>query len=373
MKKESAWRLVRLFLVVLLIGVTVWLTIGLFKLTYPFWIAAFFVWILKPLSSLLKNKLNFPSGLAALTSLLISLSILGGVITGLTFLVINGIHRFAEKAPSWMENFFLNVQRFLNESILPFWRKVSGVAADISANEALSLEDGMAQIGSQVGTTLSQFAQKIADGLTQVVLGVPTFLVAFLFILLAIYFLGKDWDHLSRIVHKHLPLPIHEKLKAFHRAMWMRVFGYFRAQFVLMSVTGIIVLIGLAILRVKGALTLAVIVGIAEFLPYLGTGTILLPWALYMLITGSVGFAISLVVLYGVTMIVRQTIEPKVLSSSMNLNPIAVLVSLFAGLKFFGAVGLFLGPALLVFVVILIDIGVFQDIKQFVKYGFHDE
>ncbi len=369
-KKETSWMIARFFMVTAAIVIIVWAIVTLFKLTYPFWIAALFAWMLKPLSRLLQRQFKFPPGLAALTSLLIGLSIFGGIITGLTFLIIDGIQRFADRAPTWMEDAFHNIQQFINQTILPAWREVSGAAEDFSKREGFSFNDGISEIGTQIGTALGQFAQKIADGLTQIVLSVPTFLVAFLFILLAIYFLGKDWERIINALRKSTPLVLYKKTHAFHQAMWIRVFGYLKAQFILMTVTGIIVFIGLSLLRIDGAVTLAIVVGIAEFLPYLGTGTILLPWSLYLLVTGSIGLSISLAVLYGVTMIVRQTIEPKVLSSSMNLNPIAVLVSLFAGLQLFGAVGLLFGPVLLVIIVILVDIGVAEDIKRFIRDGF---
>ncbi|WP_158734962.1 sporulation integral membrane protein YtvI [Alteribacillus sp. YIM 98480] len=370
MKKETGWMIARFFLVTAAIVIIIWAIVTLFKLTYPFWIAALFAWMLKPLSRLLQRQFKFPPGLAALTSLLIGLSIFGGIITGLTFLIIDGIQRFADKAPTWMEDAFHNIQQFINQTILPAWREVSGAAENFSRREGFSFNDGISEIGTQIGTALGQFAQKIADGLTQIALSVPTFLVAFLFILLAIYFLGKDWERMTNALRKYTPLVLYKKTHAFHQAMWIRVFGYLKAQFILMTVTGIIVFIGLSLLRVDGAVTLAIVVGIAEFLPYLGTGTILLPWSLYLLVTGSIGLSISLAVLYGVTMIVRQTIEPKVLSSSMDLNPIAVLVSLFAGLQLFGPVGLLFGPVLLVIIVILVDIGVAEDIKRFIRDGF---
>ncbi|WP_091272308.1 sporulation integral membrane protein YtvI [Alteribacillus persepolensis] len=370
MRKQTGWIIARFLLVIVFIITVIWALAVIFKLTYPFWIAAFFAWMLKPLSYLLQRKLKFPPGLAALTSLLVGLSVIGGIITGLTFLIIDGFQRFADQVPRWMEDTFHHIQQFINQTVLPVWREVSGAAESFSRREGFSLSDGISEIGTQIGTALGQYAQKIADGLTQIVLSVPTFLVAFLFILLAIYFLGKDWEKIAEVTRQRIPLLLYKRSHAFYQAMWVRVFGYFKAQFVLMTVTGIIVFIGLTLLRVKGAGTLAIIVGIAEFLPYLGTGTILLPWSLYLLITGSIGLSISLAVLYGVTMIVRQTIEPKVLSSSMNLNPLAVLVSLFAGLQLFGAVGLLLGPAILVIAVIFMDIGVMDDIKHFIKHGF---
>ncbi|MDQ0300778.1 sporulation integral membrane protein YtvI [Salibacterium salarium] len=372
MKKQTGWIIVRLFLVIVAVTVLLWTIMTVFKLTYPFWLAALFAWILKPLSSFLHRKARFPKGIAALTALLIGLSIIGGIITGLTFLVIDAVQRFADKAPSWMEQAFVNIQQFFNQTVFPVWQDIIGVADNLSEGDGFTFNDGISEIGTQIGTALGQFAQKIADGLTQIVINVPTFLVALLFILLSIYFIGKDWERIMEWFRKYIPSGVNKKIHAFHRAMWGRVFGYIRAQLILMFITGIIVFVGLSILQVDGKVLLAIIVGIAEFLPYLGTGTILLPWAVYLLVTGSIGLSISLAVLYSITMIVRQTIEPKVLSSSMNLNPIAVLVSLFAGLQLFGPVGLLFGPALLVLIVIFIDIGVFKDIKQFIIYGFKE-
>ncbi|RSL31664.1 sporulation integral membrane protein YtvI [Salibacterium salarium] len=373
MKKQTGWIITRSFIVIVAIAVLIWAVSAIFKLTYPFWLAALFAWMLKPLSTFLHHKAKFPKGIAALTALLIGLSIFGGIITGLTFLIIDGVQRFADKAPSWMEQTFLNIQQFFNQTVLPVWQDIIGVADNLSEGEGFTFNDGISEIGAQIGTALGQFAQRIADGLTQVVMNVPTFLVAFLFILLSIYFIGKDWERIIEWFHKYIPRGVNEKIYAFKNAMWGRVFGYIRAQLILMFITGIIVFVGLSILQIESKIMLAVIVGIAEVLPYLGTGTILLPWAVYLLVTGHIGLSISLAVLYSITMVVRQTIEPKVLSSSMNLNPIAVLVSLFAGLQLFGAVGLLLGPVLLVLIVIFIDIGVFKDLKQFIMYGFKED
>ncbi|MGY4690599.1 sporulation integral membrane protein YtvI [Salibacterium sp. K-3] len=372
MKKDTAWMIVRLLLTIAAVAALLWLIAVVFKLTYPFWLAAFFTWMLKPLSSFLHHKARFPRGIAALSALIFGLSVAGGIITGITFLVIDAIQRFADNAPNWMEQAFTNLQRFINETILPALQEIRGAADTLSGGQGLSINDGMSEIGSQLGTALGQYAQRLADGLTQIVLNVPTFFVAFLFVLLAIYFIGKDWEKFTQSARNYVPSPVLSRLHSFYHALRARVFGYIQAQLILMLITGIIVFIGLSLLQVNGKILLAVIVGIAEFLPYLGTGTILLPWALYLLITGNIGLSIGLTVLYAITMVVRQTIEPKVLSSSMNLNPIAVLVSLFAGLQMFGAVGLLLGPVLLVLIVILIDIGVFGDLKQFVVYGFKE-
>lgn len=152
----------------------------------------------------------------------------------------------------------------------------------------------------------------------------------------------------------------------------MRLFGFIRAQLILMFVTAVIVFIGLLILGVENSWMLAIVVGIAELLPYLGTGTILIPWFVYLFITGDISGGLGIAILYVIIVIIRQMLEPKILSTNMNLNPVAVLISLFAGLQMFGAFGLFLGPVILVLIVILNDVGFFRSIVQFIRVGFTD-
>lgn len=368
MKQTTGWMILRFIIVIIATFALAWALGKIFSYTYPFWIAAFFAWMLMPLTKWLHYKLRLPNGIAALVGLLLTLSIIGGIITGLIFLSIELFNVIAEKGPAWMESTFLQMQNFYNENILPFWERATGAASGIGGQS--SVDQGIAQLGSQLGSGLGSVAQTTADALTQLILGIPTLLIVLLFIVLAIYFIGKDWNRYAGKMKLALPPFVIERLKAFYQAMWARVFGYIRAQLILMLVTGVIVLIGLLIMRVEGAYWLAAVVGVAEFLPYLGTGTILIPWGVYLLITGNFGLGLGLLILYTITMIVRQIIEPKVLSSSMNLNPLAVLISLFAGLQMFGAVGLLAGPAILVLFIILWDIGVAKDISRFIRYGF---
>lgn len=365
MKKQTAWMIMRLLLVIGAVAAVLWVTAFIFSLTYPFWIAAFFAWILKPLSTFLQEKLRFPAGIAAVTTLMFGIAVIGGIITGITFLVIDPIQRFAERAPDIMENAFYQIQDFLDTTILPLWQQVSGIADGIGGAGG-----GLPEVGAEIGAGLSRLAQSAGDAAAQLALSIPAFLVAFLFVLIAIYFIGKDWGRMSGGIRKALPDKIVLKMKEFYKAMWVRVFGYIKAQLILMFITGVIVFIGLLILQVDNAVLLALIIGLAEFLPYLGTGTILIPWGVFLIITGNFGLGLSLIVLYVIILVVRQAVEPKVLSSSMNLNPIAVLVSLFAGLQLFGALGFIIGPVILVIIVICIDIGVFKALNRFIKEGF---
>ncbi|QQK75529.1 sporulation integral membrane protein YtvI [Salicibibacter cibarius] len=373
MTKKQAWTIGRAVIMIGSIILLFLLAAYLFTLTYPFIIAAIIAWMLSPLLKFLKIKLNFPSSLASFVSLLVGISLLGGIITGITFLLIYSFRQFSEQLPTWIEQGAEQLQRIFNETILPVWTEMSGFFDNLDATQQETMQQGIAQLGNQLGNILGNVGQAIVDGLGNVFTAIPTFLLVILFVLLAIYFMGKDAGAIKLGMQRRIPAFVQAKFVLFMQQMRVRVFGFVRAQLILMFITSIIVLIGLVALGTENPLTLAIIIGVAEILPYLGTGTILIPWAVYSFITGEIFMGIALSILYIVVVIVRQSIEPKVLSVSMNLNALSVLFSLFIGLQLFGLIGLFIGPALLVVITILNDIGVVADIEDFIYNGFKEK
>src|SRR5699024_5835394 len=109
--------------------------------------------------------------------------------------------------------------------------------------------------------------------------------------------------------------------------------GYLKAQLTLISITGAIVFVGLLILHVDYALTIAVATGLIDLLPYLGTGIVFVPWIIYMFFTGNYFLTIGLAVLYAIVLIQRQIMEPKIVSSNIGLDPLATLIAIFVGIQ----------------------------------------
>jgi len=319
------------------------------------------------------HKLHLPNGIAVFIVLLISLAVLAGAITGIIFLIVFAIKRISEFIPEWIQSTAANMQGFVNETILPLWQKI-GQAMDIFPPEQQStLHDGIVSLGNRLAESFTEYGHGLAEGLTQVVFIIPTFIIAFVFIFVAFYFIGKDWDRIMRRSREMMPSGFLKKIKMFKHILRYRVFGFVRAQFILMFIASLIVFIGISILRVDHSLTIAIIVGIAEILPYFGTGTILIPWFIYMFFTGNIGMGIGLGIVYAITFAVRQSIEPKILSTNMNINALAALISLFVGMKLFGVMGVFIGPLLLVVLVVMVEVGFVKEVTDFILYGFKDE
>ncbi|MFC4735035.1 sporulation integral membrane protein YtvI [Bacillus daqingensis] len=371
--KNHAWIMLRLLFVLLFTGLLFYLFIVLFKATYPFWIAAILVWMFYPLIRLFRKRLRLPNTLAVIVTLLLSISALIGALTGIVFLIVIGVRHLSQFIPQWIESTSREVQTFFNETIFPFWQGLTGAFDTLSPEQQDAVGTGITTLGTRLAESFTEGGQGFTEALRSIVIFIPTSIVVIVFVFIAFYFIGKDWERIFNYMYRKTPAVFMRKSKAFKTMFQYRVFGFLRAQVVLMLIASLIVLIGLAILQVENAVTIALIVGIAEILPYLGSGTILIPWMIYMFLTGSIGMGIGLAVVYAVTVLVRQSIEPKVLSSSMNLNALAVLISLFAGFQLFGVIGVFLGPFLLVIIVILKDIGVMGDLIRFIRYGFAEE
>ena len=202
--------------------------------------------------------------------------------------------------------------------------------------------------------------------LTNTLTRLPYLLTVGIFILLATFFILKDWYKMGAFLERNLPVSMAGNLKNIQLDLQKAFTGWIRAQFTLISITGVIVLIGLFILRIEHPVTIALITAFVDLLPYLGTGTVFVPWILYNFIAGNYFLTIGLAVLYAVVVIQRQMMEPKILSSSIGLEPLPTLIALFVGFKLFGFVGLIVGPVTLVILNTLIKARVFRGIWGYV-------
>ena len=137
-----------------------------------------------------------------------------------------------------------------------------------------------------------------------------------------------------------------------------------KAYLLIILITFIEMSVGLTVLRLIGVfdsayiMIIAAVTAIIDIIPVLGTGTILVPWAAYSLITGKVGLGIGLIVIYALITVIRQVIEPKLVAGQLGLSPIVSIASLYFGLKIFGVLGMFITPILVIMLKLLNDEGI---------------
>ena len=191
----------------------------------------------------------------------------------------------------------------------------------------------------------------------------PKFFVAVLIAIVSCFFLASDYDRVINFIKRQLPPGKRDAVSFTKRSMFSSVGKLVKAYAILMFMTFCEMVIGLNILRMFGLykasflLATAVLVAIVDILPILGTGTVLIPWTIYSLLSGSTGFGIGLLVLYIVIYIIRQAVEPKLVASNLGLPPILTVMGMYIGAVLFGFIGLFLVPLSIMCVKILNDTG----------------
>lgn len=120
--------------------------------------------------------------------------------------------------------------------------------------------------------------------------------------------------------------------------------GYLKAQAVILLTISVLAAAGLLAGRVKGALLLGVLAGLLDALPFIGTGIVLLPTALWQLLEGNAAGAVTAVIVYVLCIAAREFLEPKLLGKQVSMYPVVMLLAVYAGVRVFGLTGIFLGP-----------------------------
>jgi predicted PurR-regulated permease PerM len=138
--------------------------------------------------------------------------------------------------------------------------------------------------------------------------------------------------------------------------------GLLRAQLVLIVVTVIVGIVGLAIMRIGYSLILGTAIGLTGWVPIVGSGLITFPWAIGALVMGNYILAIKVLLLQGIATSIRHIIEPKLLASNMGLGTFPTLIGMYIGLTSMGVLGIVLGPIMIIALRSLIRADIFSDI-----------
>lgn len=367
MTKINLFRFLRFLFV---ISIVILLAISLFylsKITYPFIIAFIIAFIMNPLVNFLETKGRMPRTLSVFITLIIIFALFAGLITLLVAEIVAGANYIAEVVPDHLDTIITYIQQMLAGQILPFYHQITNLFQNLDTGQQKTIIDNIENVGKTFGTTVGNFIKNFFGNIPNVLSWFPNAATVLIFSLLATFFISKDWYKLSKLAGRLLPNKAKTSSKTVFVDLKKALFGFLKAQATLVSMTTIIILIGLLILRVDYAITIALIAGIVDIIPYLGTGAIFVPWIIYEVITGDTGVALGLAVLYIVVLVQRQVMEPKVLSSNIGLDPLATLVALFIGFKLIGFLGLIAGPVALVIINTLHRANVFHDAWSYIK------
>lgn len=193
----------------------------------------------------------------------------------------------------------------------------------------------------QLSTWLSNFLTSMLSIFSSIAMvGVYTVVT-----ILATYFICADRIYILDQIEHHFPKDWVRKLNKNISKITKLLGGYLKAQVILIVINFILVLIGLFAFDIFGLnvgypLLMALLIAFSDALPILGSGTIMIPWAIIVGVQGNLNLATALVILYGFISVVRQLLEPKVVSSEIGIHPIFTLIAMYTGYKAIGIFGM---------------------------------
>lgn len=320
---------------------------GLFYLAFryllpwclPFLPALFIAARFEPLILYLQRRLRFRRGFSAMLLTLTLLFLLGGLLSLLFSALREQAGALLAAAPAFLdalpermnallsrlEEYCLSCPDWLREELRSQLTQAAG-----------SLDSLLRRLLTRALGWMARAAAVLPGGALAVATGV-----------LAVYFTAASYPTLRAAARRWLPEDLQSRLRTLRGGMTRSLSRWLRAYCTLSLVTFLELLTAFFLLRQRYALLLALLITLLDALPVFGTGTALVPWAVFTLLFSSPPKAIALLLLYLCTLITRNVLEPKLLASRAGLPPVASLAAMYLGFCAFGVAGMVGFPFLL--------------------------
>ncbi len=308
----------------------------LFPALLPFIIGALIAYMVEPLVNFAHKKLKIPR---KITSAIIILGVAG---IGIYLLILLGYKLYDEASA-----IVSNSSGWIGEATALFDKvgiTIKGYVTHLPSDFVKYIENMSQSLETFILSIPSNYGQQVINHVTKFVSSIPTAVLSVVISLIFAYFFSADLDIIKKFIRQNLP----KKIRGFFTSTKAEVFKivgqYFKSYGKILLITFAEIWIAFMILRIDYAITFAIIIAIFDILPILGTGGVLIPWALICFFTGDVPRGIGLAVTYLVILLVRQYIEPRIVGKQIGLHPVITLIAMFTGLRLLGLFGMFLFP-----------------------------
>ena len=325
----------------------------------PFVIGWLISCIANPLVAFLERKLKIRRKAGTVVVIVCAIAAVIGIGYGLGVVFWRQVSGFIEEVPSMWEavkHDFDNLGVLINQYI--------GVRAPKFA-------DALNSLGNTIGEMITDLPKSLNfstfEGMGSMVGNIASVIISTIMCMLSAYFFIADREWLTAFVGRVLPENITHKYDVFSSSLKQAVGGYFKAQFRIEIWMYVLLLVGLTVLKVRYSMLIALLMAFLDFLPFFGTGIVLVPWAVVTVIGGNYLRAIGFLVIWGAGQLFRQLIQPKIMGESIGMEPIPTLFLLFIGYRIAGVGGMLIAVPLGIIIVNMNEAGFFDTPKYSIR------
>jgi len=344
-EKNTRWetRAAKLFCISIIVLIF-WLTFKyIIGIIFPFVISFSVAAIVYPLSEKTAKKIKIPQKLLAFIYVIVVIAALG---IGITFAINRGVSeisalliRLEEQGDgiiSSAENFVDRITDLISK--IPLLRNLKSIEG---ANEMLA---------NLLQTLLGRIGGFLTSLLGNILINTPSALFTVIITIISCFYLSMDFKKICTSLWDICPESISVYIKKITPRLKKALKQYFYAYLIIFLITFAELFIGLWILKRKYSFLIAILIALVDVLPIFGTGIVLIPWGLIMILNKNYYVGFGLLIVYAIITIVRQIIEPHIIGGKLGLHPLFSIFSMFAGLKLFGFIGMIIAPGIAVFI-----------------------
>lgn len=300
---------------------------------WPFVVGWMIAILANPLRNFLEKKIKVPKKFGSALIIIIALAIIVGFFYFLTGQLVEQIKSLIGELPSILDSIKIQLGQ-INAWIETHLQKFGVTVSLITRGEQIyeTLMDTLTEWVKGIGGNSIQYAGGVAKGVTNGLVGSVV-------MILSAYFFMVEREEIYVFYKKYAPKSVQEKSLLVKEHIFLALGGYIKAQIKIMGIIFVILFIGLALEGERYAFLLAIVISIWDVLPFLGTGMILVPWAIFKFIDHQFQAGVIFIILYIVCLLARQLLQPKILGDSIGLRPLPTLFLIYIGLKLGGFVG----------------------------------
>ena len=346
---------IRLTLLVLAVWLIQAVGLPLLALFAPFVAALITAAILHPLIRWLQRRLGVPRKLSTLLILLLLFGLLGA---GIGYLGYAGGLELVALMQDW-NGLLNNLQGTLDQIEAIFAQLWTMIPPQLTA----SVESVTQGLLNWLNESVPNLLNVAVEYTSEKARGVPNVVVALIIYIMACYMLTVDYPYLRSQAAQHTHQRLLHFLKQVRDTAVAAFGGYLRAEFLLSVVVFFILLAGFFLIGQSYGLLLALGLAVMDFIPIIGAGTVMVPWAVIDLFMGNYFHAIQLMLIWGVIALFRRVGEPKFVGDQTGLSPILSLISIYIGWRVAGVLGMIFGPTIALIALNLIKLGIFEGVR----------
>lgn len=330
----AKWWNKKVLSIALVIAVLILISIYIIPIAIPLILALLTAIFLEPFVGFLQKQFKWQRKSAVITAFIVFLLLVSAFLYWAVTYLTARVIQFSQNLPDYING-------------------LSSIWEEIQAFFLRSSEGMPVEVVTSFETELARFLEGIRDWLltiinydtiTNLLTGIPSFLVSFIVFLIALFLFMLDLDDLKRMLFNRLKESTAEKVRFMAARLNNVIFGFLKAQFMVSVIIFLVSLVALLFIAPEAAIVMSLVIWVIDFIPILGSIIVLTPWFIYEFISGDIAQGTQLAVLALVLLIIRRTVEPKVMGSHIGLSPLATLIAMFIGLQLIGFLGFFIGP-----------------------------